>query len=275
VHGREFEVSNTAEEAREAMDRMQQALARALELDPGLAIAHSRMAYPPFNAWDFEAAVCSTERALAADPRHPLVMGNAAELYKGLGRLDEAIALGERAHEVDPLGLSTWANLAQYYALAGQLDKAEELLRGLLQTAPDFEQAHRLLFTIHLSRGDAARARVAHERAAELLGRSDSERERLFREATVDYTAGNTAGSATAATEFEKRFGFDQPIACAGIRAWRGEADLAFAWLNEAFASHASGLAWVKANLFLRPLRTDPRWNELMTKIGLPADGDS
>ena len=60
---------------------------------------------------------------------------------------------------------------------------------------------------------------------------------RLVTEALVEHTAGNATASTSAAEEVEKRFGMDDPYLCAQVRARRGEADRAFAWLDKAFAA--------------------------------------
>ena len=61
-------------------------------------------------------------------------------------------------------------------------------------------------------------------------------------------------------------------MGCARIRAWRGEADAAFVWLDKAFAARDPLLAALRGQLAFRSLRTDPRWNILLRKVGLPTD---
>jgi hypothetical protein len=93
---------------------------------------------------------------------------------------------------------------------------------------------------------------------------------RLHYEAIVEHAAGNAAASKAATLEFEKRFGVGDPLVAAQIRAWRGEADAAFAWLDKALAARDPSLSWIKFDAYLLTLHTDPRWNALLKKIGLP-----
>jgi aminoglycoside phosphotransferase (APT) family kinase protein len=75
-----------------------------------------------------------------------------------------------------------------------------------------------------------------------------------------------------ATEEFEKRFGAEDPSTCAQMRAWRGEADLAFAWFDRALAVRDPYLASIKMDPLLSSLHGDPRWKPLLAKIGLPVD---
>ncbi len=270
VHRRENFLATTAEERQQANERARRALAKALELDPGLAIAHSRMAGVQHDAWEFAAAERSHERALAAGPKDPIVMGNAAIFYDCVGRRDEAIALQERRLDVDPLDLNGYTNLASSYTHAGRLDEAEARLRRVLGLAPDFAWAHVGLGKVHLLRGDVEEARATFARFQELAAGGDYWR--IFFDAIVEHSAGNATASASAAMEFERRFGASDPTTCAEIRAWRGEADAAFAWLDRALELHDPGLASIKDDFYLIPLHVDPRWNTLLERIGLPTD---
>ncbi|MEJ2086054.1 MAG: protein kinase [Acidobacteriota bacterium] len=113
---REVESSTSTSEQVEGWERVRNALHKALELDPDLAVAHSRLAGVHWQKdWDFDAALRSTERALAADPTNFVVTGNAANLFGMIGRLDEAIALEERSLAVDPLDVITYGNLGGHY----------------------------------------------------------------------------------------------------------------------------------------------------------------
>jgi tetratricopeptide (TPR) repeat protein len=195
-------------------------------------------------------------------------MGNAALLFATLGRLDEAIALGERALELDPLSPVRLANLANAYLLSGRPQDAELLALRRLELLPDDPFSHFLLGDTHLVQRDLDAARSSYARFVKLSGAGDGGR--LTFEALVEHTAGNGRASADAAAEFERLYGNADPRAAAQLRAWRGEADAAFAWLDRAVAARDPALAELNTDLYLRPLRNDPRWSELLRKVGLP-----
>jgi len=270
VHQRELELANSLDERRQALEQKKQALSRALELDPDLAVANSRMAGVYRDSWNFAEAARSTERALAAEPKNSIVTGNAAILYRVLGRMDEAIALEEQGVDRDPLDVRGRANLAADYLAAGRLDDSERTARRVLAMHSDDIVANSALGTILLLRGDVPAARPYFEKLVTAAGWG--ERGRLFYEALMAHAAGNEEPSAKAAREYESNYGAEDSTGCATIRAWRGEKDLAFGWLEKSLAAHDPALAQIKAETMMVSLHADPRWNELLKKIGLPTD---
>jgi len=172
VHSREGEMATTTMERRRAYEQERQALTKALELDPNLAVAHARLANSDAFAFEFSAAERSAERALALDSRNRIVMGNVAGLNKSLGRLDQAIALEEMVLEIDPLHPFSYGNLAISYVVAGRLDAAEALLRKAFELWPDDAGAQETLGHIHLRRGEVTEARAAYGHLVELSGRA-------------------------------------------------------------------------------------------------------
>jgi len=270
VHRREGELANTLEESRQALDLEKQALSRALELDPDLAVTNSRMAGVCRDSWDFAEAARYTERALAAEPKNGIVTGNAANLYKMIGRVDEAIVLEEQAVERDPLDVLGYANLSGTYLTAGRLDDAEKAARRSLALTPDTIVGNYVLGVVYLLRGDVPAARSHLDKIATLTGWGEAGH--LYIEALLAHTAGDEEASAKAAREYESRFGAEDPTGCATIRAWRGEKDQAFGWLQKSLAAHDPALAQIKTDNLIASLHTDPRWNALLKKIGLPTD---
>ncbi len=196
------------------------------------------------------------------------MLGNAALVYSELGRIDEAIVLDERSIETDPLHPVIHSNVASLYVFQGRLEEAERHCRESLALMPDLFVVYNHLGAIHLLRAKVEDARFAWAKANEMGGLGDLDR--LASEAQLEHTAGNTEASRRAAEELENRFGADAPTTCAKVRAWRGDTDAAFAWLDRALAARDPTLASIKADYLLRPLHTDPRWNELLKKIGLP-----
>lgn len=195
-------------------------------------------------------------------------MQGAAYLYWALGRFEEAIALGEQWLEAEPLYRGVYINLAHAYRGAGRLDEAEALVRKWQELWPDELQA--MLTRIYLSAGRVEEARVAWDKAVENSGAGEFTR--LFFDALIEHSAGNTAASDKALAEYEEKYGAGGPVSCARIYAWRGETDAAFGWLDKAYAARDPSLAYLRKDIELRSLHSDPRWNALLEKIGLPTD---
>ena len=265
---RDADMATTAEARREASERSRTALAKAVELDPNLGIAHGLIGFSHMDAWEFAEAERSFERALAASPRDPKVKNGRSSSLVSLGRPAEVIALMESVVAAEPLEPRFHETLAAAYIETGRIEEAEALLRRAQDLAPEWSPIYQKLFDLHMLRGEMDEARKALVRHAELRDQPDYWR--LFADAVTEPAESRTAASAAAAAEFEKRFGTESPTDCARIRAWRGETDGAFAWLDRAFAAHDPLLSGLKGDPALHSLRTDPRWNILLRKVGLP-----
>lgn len=258
-------MATSVEARREAFKQVRAALAKVLELDPTMN-ADPTMAWSHWLGWEYAEAERMIGRALDEAPS----ASNAAGLFNlWMGRPAEAITLFDRAVDLDPLDVRVHQNKAAACLEVGRLDEAETLLRLALDLSPDWSGSYHTLFELHMLRGEMEEARMALARYGELANQSDYWR--LFADAVTEPAEGRPASSA-AADEFEKRFGSENPMECARIRAWRGESDAAFVWLDKALAARDPLLARVKGELGLRSLRTDPRWNVLLRKVGLPTD---
>ena len=270
VHLRESEIALTVTEVQQGTRRAKEALARALELDPNLAVARSRMAGVQMKEWDFAGASQSMNLAMAAPGASSSILVNAAGVYSALGRVEEASAVLKRALSADPLNVVAYTNLARFELYLDRLDAAEADGLKALELRKNNVNAYWVLGDIHLRRGQTEQARAAYAKAMELTG--GEEHERLFYEAYLEHTAGNAEASKRATEEFEKKFGAEDPTGAAFIHAWRGEVDAAFAWLDKALDAHDPNLSSLKYSADLKSLHSDPRWNALLKKIGLPTD---
>ncbi|MGB6993222.1 MAG: protein kinase [Thermoanaerobaculia bacterium] len=252
---REGEVSGMADAKR--------ALERALELDPDLAEAHSRLGWIAGQELDFGTALEATERALALAPNSNVVRGNASTIYGTFGRLAESIALLEAVLESDPLDLSMYQNLAAAYGVAGRFDDAEQTLRKLLELSDDYYTAQGQLGRVLLLQGKPASA-------MDLFERERDPRNRRFGMVLAHYALGDKAASDQLLDELKREFGDDAAWEYAGVHAYRNELDEAFHWIDIALENKSSGLSGAKQSQLLNNLRDDPRYDQLLQKLGLP-----
>ena len=267
VHRREAERANTIAEKQEASRLCREALTRALQLDPNLAVARSRMVGVYVDEWKFEDAAREVKLALAAGPKNPIVIGNSALMYQRLGHYDEAIRLNEQVIALDPLNIIAYQNLSGANMLAGRLDEAGRILDRMLAARPDFDGGILNMAILSVMRGRQQEARAAFDKWIAIAGNGDYET--ALSDALVE-SAGGKSAPATAMEKFEKDFGEGDPLTCAEIRAVRGDHDGAFAELDRAFSAHDPAMAILLGEPLLLPLHSDPRWNVLLKKIGLP-----
>jgi adenylate cyclase len=247
----------------EGFARARDAVKHALALEPELPEGHSTMGWiQMIHDWDWRGAEASCRRALELAPGNAVVLGRAATLALCLGRLDEAIALERRALEQDPLSARAYYHLGGALDRTGRLAEAEAAFRKALELAPQIA-ATRATLSLHLlaqGRGEEALAEALRE-AEEALG--------LPAIAIIHHVAGRRAESDAALQELIAKYAMDSAYQIAEVYAARGEVDLAFEWLDRAYAQRDSGLSRMKVERTLRSLHADPRWGALLRKVGL------
>jgi tetratricopeptide (TPR) repeat protein len=211
---------------------------------------------------DFAGADAANRRAVELAPNNTVVLGNAAGNAAAWGRIDEAIALDRKVLEIDPLDLTVYFNLGYHEYIAANLDEAEALYSKLLQLSPEYYYAHGALGYVYLAQGRLGRALGSFEREAD-------HGSRLLGLAAVHHALGDKSASDEAIAELTELYGTESPYLIAQARAYRGEIDEAFAWLEKAYEIKDAAFVDILNSPFLGDLHDDPRWEELITKLGL------
>ena len=235
----------------------------ALRLDPGLAAAHAVLAhYYRIYAHDWAAARAELDSALASDPADPASLLAAASLARLLGQVDEAIDLLQRAQLRDPLNFQPYARLGVLYLYLGRLAEAEAAARRRLDLSPEGHGGHVQLAEVLLARGDLQGALAAVEQEPDpqsgLLGR-----------ALVYHALGRSADADAALRDYRRQYEATAPTQVAGILAYRGDVDQAFALLDKAVASGDVSVLSINTDLYFKPLSGDRRYRALRQKFNL------
>jgi len=247
----------------EGIARTLEAVTRALALQPDLAEGHAGMGWIRLHRdWDWRAAEASIQRALELAPGNTDVLLRAGVMAYGLGRLDDAIALCRQAVAQDPLRAAGYQNLGVVLDASDRLAEAEAAYRQALELAPQREgsRAFLALNLIAQGRRDEALAEVSRE---------PNEGFRLCAIAIIEHAAGRRTESDTALQALIAKYQTDWAYQIAQVYGARGETDLAFDWLERAYAQRDTGLADMKSSPPLRPLHADPRWSAFLRKMGL------
>ncbi|HSE62432.1 MAG TPA: protein kinase [Thermoanaerobaculia bacterium] len=248
----------------ESVANARKAAEKALDLDPNLAAGHAMLGWIKASyEWEWEAADLEFKRALELDPGSSGILANAGLIAHSLGRFEESIELYRRAIARNPLQGGQYANLAISLLYAGRLDEAEAACRQAIDIRPEAVTQKYLLGQILLARGklEAARQAVAQE---------PDEGWRLVGQALVYHGLGRPAESDAAVKALTTEFSADMPFQIAEVRAYRGEIDLAFEWLERARALRDTGFLEMKGDPLLRNLESDPRYRAFLRKIRLP-----
>ncbi len=247
-------IGESAELAREASKQ-------ALALDPQSGRAYGALATVEMY-YDFDYATASQhlQRALALNPGDAGIMNISATLEVTLGHLDEAIELLRRAIVLDPLTGHTRLGVTLY--LADRLDEAADAFQKAMSLNPDAIRNPYLLGYVLLARGDATAALAS-------IKQEPDDGYRLAGLAIVQHALGDTAAANAALEELIERFAADSAYQVAAAYAYRGETDLAFDWLEQAYDNRDAGISTLPTDPLFANVHDDPRWEAFLDRLGL------
>jgi serine/threonine-protein kinase len=253
---------------REAYSRAKQAATRALELDETLPEAHTALATAVlFLDWDWARAERGFTRAIELNP-------NSADAHQGyglyqmnLGSVRGGIAQEKRAVELDPLATLRHAGLFLGYYFGRQYDQALEPLREAMELDPSFSP-HLFLGWIHRERGMYEKAVDEFEKA-----KASVRLHALGHLGNAYARAGRAREARECIRELKERLAEEAVGAyeIALVYAGLGQKDLAFEWLERAYGERDKGMLSLKVDPPLDPLRSDPRFQDLLRRMNFPS----
>jgi TolB-like protein len=237
----------------------------AVAIAPELAEAHAALGWVRFFIdWKFAEGLSELKRAKELSPANPTANDLLARVIVYLGQVDEAERHAQHAVELDPLSFTAQGNLARVLFVAGKLDEADAVARKAAELQPAAAGNHRYQVHVAVERGDGETAL----REAEL---EPDEGYRRFELALAHYVRGDRAAADAALADLIANGRVQLAYQIAEVYAVRGEKDKAFEWLQISFDNHDTGTLTLLIDPLLRGLRDDPRYKNLLAKLGLPA----
>jgi len=250
----------------EAFPNAMAAAKRAVDLDDGLAEAHASMGLVSLMMWDWAAADQELRRALELNFNLSDAHEYRSWYLAAVGKLPEAVSEGKMAQDLDPLSISINTGLDTLYYLQRDYDKALAQCRKALEISPDAGSIHYDLFDIYSAKsmGDQAIDELEKEIGSE-GGPGEA--------ASIDqsYKQNGYAGALRRAIEIASNTSaedYDPYLAAKGYMLL-GDKDKAFVWLNKAADAH-SQILFIKSDPYWDSIRSDPRYADLLRRIGLP-----
>jgi TolB-like protein/DNA-binding winged helix-turn-helix (wHTH) protein/Tfp pilus assembly protein PilF len=254
---------------REAWVKGAAAAKKALQLDDQLAEAHIAMANIHFRFdWDWPEAEREFRRGLELSPNDAFGHDTYSSFLGIMGRFDEAMAEAVRARELDPLSPSVSMGMGWIYSWSRRQDEAIAEFRRTLQLDLNFSAAHSALVWCYEEKGMYAEA-VSEELKAETLTGQSSEQIESLRRA---FAASSIRGFWEKRLEKEKSQ-LDHPhyFIIARLCVRLGRTDEALDWLEKAYGARYPNMPNIKyAALWLDPVRSNPRYTDLLRRVGLP-----
>jgi tetratricopeptide (TPR) repeat protein len=217
--------------------------------------------------WEWAEAERHFKRSIELNPNYASARHWYSRVLRPLGRFDEALEQITQAKKADELSPSISVNLAENLLEKGDVQGAiAESRRGIV-ISPTWTQ-YRTLAHCYLRLGQKDEALANAKKALELTRTAPPLKVLGYVQAAI----GNRSDALSIAHELESKYkdgeadGRDVAVVYAGL----GENDRVFEWLEKDFHSRRSSLAELRSEVAFNPLRGDPRFKDLLRRMGLP-----
>jgi TolB-like protein/DNA-binding winged helix-turn-helix (wHTH) protein/Flp pilus assembly protein TadD len=253
---------------KDAFPKAKAAAIKALELDSTLGEAHNSLAFvlDGFD-WDFESAGKEFQRAIELNPGYATAHHWYAWHLSLLGRYDLAIAEMKKAENLDPLSLIINADLAEMLGLAHSYDESIRQSRKTIEMDSNFALAHNQLAQAYFGKHNYDDAVAELQEAVKLSGGSPQCVANLARAYAVSGRR-EEAEKLLSDLKERSRTGYSAASEIAMIYASLGDANEAMIWLEKGYEERFNPGVLLRPGF--DPLRSDPRFQSLLLRVGLP-----
>jgi TolB-like protein/DNA-binding winged helix-turn-helix (wHTH) protein/Tfp pilus assembly protein PilF len=252
---------------KEAFPEAKAAAIKSLELDSTLGEAHNSLAFvlDGFD-WDFDSAGREFQRAIELNPGYATAHHWYAWHLSLLGRYDEALAEMRKAENLDPLSLIINADLAELLVLAHSDEESIQQSRKTIEMDPNFALAHNQLAQAYLQKHMYDEAVAELKTAVQVSGGGPAFIANLAR---AYVASGKRSEAVKLLNDLKKRSkpGYSNASEIAVIYASLGDADQAMNWLEKGYNERFNPGVLLRPGF--NPLRSDPRFQNLVHRIGL------
>jgi serine/threonine protein kinase/Tfp pilus assembly protein PilF len=254
----------------EVMPKAKVAAAKALELNNRLAEAEVSLGYASFTFdWNWMAAEKHFQRALALNRSYVMNHGFYALYHGSLGRSEEALAEARSALDLDPVSPAASHILSVQLYLAREFDQAIQQCRWTLEMEPNYAVAYAVLGQAYLSKGLCREALPHLDKYLALSRHAPASL------ALLAYSHARLGERTQALRMLDELRSVSQKVFVpaffvALVHAGLEDRDQSFIWLQRAFEERFNRLAYLRVEALWDPLRSDPRFAELVRKVGLP-----
>jgi serine/threonine protein kinase/tetratricopeptide (TPR) repeat protein len=253
----------------EVSPKIRSAAQRAIELDPTLAEPHAVLAaLKELADWDWAGAEAEYRKAIGLNPNDVTTHHWYALLLENLGRFNEALAEIEKGLALDPASSQMNANRGGILIDMHRSDEALTLSNGLIAANPEFPVNYVVRGNVYWLRGNQDAAVADWGMEMKTAGRPE------WAEAlAAGYRQGKMKGACEgmlAVLKSEKQTQYVSPNELARFYGLMGDRDHMFEWLEKGYDGRAGRMEYLKTEVYLEPYRSDPRYIDLLKRMGLP-----
>src|SRR6266536_852940 len=243
---------------------------KALAIDDTLADAHAALgSFKLAYDWDWPGTEREYERALQLNPNLSSAHSGYGTYLQSLVRFDEAVAERELSRQLDPTSPLAIANAGYPLYYAHRFDQALEYYRKALELDPDYSWAHLWIGQVYVQQGRYSEAIAEIKKAIAFSNGNTRDIATLGHAYAV---AGKRSEALKTLGELQERAKqqYVSPYFIALIYAGLGEKDQTFRWLEKAFEERHPYLSLIKVEPVFDDLHSDPRFTELVRRVGIP-----
>jgi TolB-like protein/DNA-binding winged helix-turn-helix (wHTH) protein/Flp pilus assembly protein TadD len=252
---------------KDAYPKAKAAALKAVELDGTLGEAHISLALCLDNFdWDFSYAGKEFTRGIELSPSYATGHDWYGWHLASLGRNGEALGQVEKAENLDPLSLIISSDLAEEFLIDHRYDEAATQTQKTINMDRFFAPAHYVLGATFVQKHKYDEAIAELQKATQLSEGSTAFNANLAYAYAVSGRR-NEAVKILADLKNQSQHGFSNAPEIALVYVGMNDKDQAMTWLNKAFDERFS--PWVLMRPAFDPLRSDPRFQDLMHRIGL------
>ncbi len=255
---------------KDAFPKAKLAAMAALRLDPDLGEGHTPLSavYWLYD-WQWPEALMEFQRSLALNPSHPTASHWYAECLMTMGRHDEALARMKTSQELDPLSLIISVAIGWAFYMGRRYDDAIAQLRRTVELDANYPVTYWILGLVLRKMGNFELAIVEGEKGVKLSGGSPLLNAALAQSLATAGTKEQASRILADLTNLAKQK-YIAPYFLAGIHVGMGEDDRALAYLEKSYEERSHWLLYLHIDPGMDPLRSNPQFQDLLRRIGLP-----
>jgi TolB-like protein/DNA-binding winged helix-turn-helix (wHTH) protein/Tfp pilus assembly protein PilF len=253
----------------EAMPKAKAAAQKALQLDDGLAEAHASFAYINMvYDWNWASAEKEFKRAIEINPNYAGAHEWYAEFLAARGRESEALTEMKRARDSDPLLVLMHAAVAEALYYSRRYDDVISQCQQTLELDPDYPIAHFHLGRAYMAKNMYPQAIAEYQKAQATLGETPAI---VMAIGYANAKSGNRAAARKALEELraQSKQRYVPALYFGAIYIGLGDPDAGMSWLERAYQEHSDYLIYLNADPMADSLRSNPRFQAVLRKIGM------